>query len=66
MPQRPRQPLTSLTKRDVAILSAWDSHQNYDAMVTALGIPLGTIKSRLHRARVRKARLFPEMKTESA
>jgi DNA-directed RNA polymerase specialized sigma24 family protein len=61
-----REPLKSLTKRDIAILSAWDSHRNYDAMAAALELNIGTVKSRLSRARVRLARLHPDTQSEAA
>jgi RNA polymerase sigma factor (sigma-70 family) len=48
--------LTKLPRgdRDVLLLFAW-ADLAYDEIATALGIPLGTVRSRLHRAR-RKVR----------
>ena len=40
--------------RDVLLLIAW-ADLSYDEVAVALGIPLGTVRSRLHRAR-RKVR----------
>lgn len=36
--------------RDVLLLAAW-ADQSYEEISTALGIPIGTVRSRLHRAR---------------
>lgn len=36
--------------RDVLLLAAW-ADQTYDEISAALGIPIGTVRSRLHRAR---------------
>lgn len=38
--------------RDVLLLVAWEE-LSYEEVARALGIPLGTVRSRLHRARVR-------------
>ena len=39
-------------ERDVLLLMAW-AGLSYDELATALGIPLGTVRSRLHRARTK-------------
>jgi RNA polymerase sigma-70 factor, ECF subfamily len=46
--------LTALAKpdRDVLLLIAWEQ-LSYDEVARALGIPIGTVRSRLHRARTR-------------
>jgi RNA polymerase sigma factor (sigma-70 family) len=38
--------------RDVLLLIAWEQ-LSYDEVARALGIPLGTVRSRLHRARTK-------------
>jgi RNA polymerase sigma factor (sigma-70 family) len=46
--------LTALAKpdRDVLLLIAWEQ-LSYDEVARALGIPIGTVRSRLHRARTK-------------
>ena len=46
--------LTALAKpdRDVLLLIAWEQ-LSYDEVARALGIPVGTVRSRLHRARTK-------------
>ena len=44
-------------ERDVLLLHAW-AELTYEQIATALGIPIGTVRSRMHRARLRlRARL---------
>lgn len=48
---------TTLSKEHVAILAAFDEHKSYGAIVELTGLPIGTVKSRLSRARTHAARL---------
>ena len=45
-------------ERDVFVLCAW-SELSYEDAALALGIPVGTVRSRLSRARVRLRELAP-------
>jgi RNA polymerase sigma-70 factor (ECF subfamily) len=50
--------------RDVLVLIAWED-LTYDEVATALDIPVGTVRSRLNRARTRLRELLPEIGNES-
>src|SRR5207249_2877590 len=45
--------------RDLFVLCVWQG-LSYEAAADALGIPIGTVRSRLSRARARLRRLLPE------
>jgi RNA polymerase sigma factor (sigma-70 family) len=47
----------SREERDAVLLLAW-ADLSYDEIAHALGIPIGTVRSRLHRARVRMRELL--------
>jgi RNA polymerase sigma factor (sigma-70 family) len=49
--------------RDVVILVAWEE-LTYEEVATALEIPVGTVRSRLNRARARLRELLPEIGNE--
>jgi RNA polymerase sigma factor (sigma-70 family) len=49
--------------RDVVILIAWEE-LTYEEVATALDIPVGTVRSRLNRARARLRELLPEIGNE--
>ena len=53
-----------LPKHSVNILAAFESFGNYEDVSNSLGIPLGTVKSRLHRARAKV--LASRAETEAA
>lgn len=44
-------------ERDVLLLHAW-ADLSYDELAAALALPVGTVRSRLHRARARMRELF--------
>lgn len=50
--------------RDVVVLVAWEE-LTYEEVATALDIPVGTVRSRLNRARTRLRELLPEIGNES-
>jgi len=52
--QRVAQALTSLSEpeRDALVLHVWEA-LSYDDVAAALGVPVGTVRSRIHRARRR-------------
>jgi RNA polymerase sigma-70 factor (ECF subfamily) len=49
--------------RDVIVLVAWEE-LTYEEVATALDIPVGTVRSRLNRARTRLRELLPEIGNE--
>lgn len=49
--------------RDVVVLVAWEE-LTYEEVATALDIPVGTVRSRLNRARTRLRELLPEIGNE--
>jgi len=49
--------------RDVVVLIAWED-LSYEEVATALDIPVGTVRSRLNRARRRLRELLPEIGNE--
>jgi RNA polymerase sigma factor (sigma-70 family) len=49
--------------RDVLVLIAWEE-LTYEEVATALDIPVGTVRSRLNRARTRLRELLPEIGNE--
>jgi len=51
--------------RDVLVLIAWEE-LSYEEVAVALGIPVGTVRSRLNRARRRLRELVPAIGNESA
>ncbi|MFI7075565.1 RNA polymerase sigma factor [Micromonospora sediminicola] len=53
--------LTRLTRRerDVLLMVAW-ADLTYEEVARALGVPLGTVRSRLHRARQKVRKYLPE------
>jgi len=50
--------------RDVVVLVAWEE-LTYEEVAVALDIPVGTVRSRLNRARTRLRELLPEIGNES-
>ncbi|GLY71485.1 RNA polymerase sigma factor [Amycolatopsis taiwanensis] len=48
----------SAAERDIVLLIAWE-HLSYEEVAQALDIPLGTVRSRLHRARTKLRQLLP-------
>jgi DNA-directed RNA polymerase specialized sigma24 family protein len=42
-----------LPKHFASVLSAFETYGRYDTVASVVGLPLGTVKSRLHRARAR-------------
>lgn len=49
----------SAPDRDVLLLVAW-ADLSYDEVAAALGVPVGTVRSRLHRARARVRAVLEE------
>jgi RNA polymerase sigma factor (sigma-70 family) len=49
--------------REVLVLVAWEA-LTYEEVATALGIPVGTVRSRLNRARTKLRELLPEIGNE--
>lgn len=48
----------SATERDIVLLIAWEN-LSYKEVAQALGIPLGTVRSRLHRTRAKLRQMLP-------
>ncbi|MER7078226.1 RNA polymerase sigma factor [Saccharopolyspora kobensis] len=49
----------SAAERDIVLLIAWEG-LSYDEVALALGIPIGTVRSRMHRARRKLREALPE------
>ncbi len=58
--QRSALTLVPAADRDVLLLVAWED-LTYDEVACALAIPVGTVRSRLHRARTRLRRLLADI-----
>jgi DNA-directed RNA polymerase specialized sigma24 family protein len=55
--------VAALSKQHATVLSAFETHKSYEAMAAEMGLPVGTVKSRLHRAR---AKLIAKRPQETA
>ncbi|QWF84482.1 RNA polymerase sigma factor [Amycolatopsis sp. CA-230715] len=49
----------SATERDIVLLVAWED-LSYEEIALALDVPIGTVRSRLHRARTKLRRALPK------
>jgi len=49
----------SAAQRDTLLLAAW-SELSYDEIATALNVPIGTVRSRLNRARTKLRQILPQ------
>jgi DNA-directed RNA polymerase specialized sigma24 family protein len=45
--------IARLTKEHATVLAMFRENRNYEALAQAIGVPVGTIKSRLNRARAK-------------